>query len=208
MIHFARLVVGPLETNCYVTWDDSTRKAAVIDPGGDLDRVLVTIDHRGLVVERVLLTHGHPDHTFHAGDLAKRFGARVAMHEADNVQQEAVLEVAKLYYDMSEYEPFKLDDILSDDEELTLGDSRITVLHTPGHSQGGVCFSTDAGVFCGDTIFARSIGRTDFPGGSYETLLQSIREKILTLDDDTPLHPGHGASTSVGAERKLNPFIR
>jgi glyoxylase-like metal-dependent hydrolase (beta-lactamase superfamily II) len=208
MIHFARLIVGPLETNCYVIWDDSTRKAAVIDPGGDLDRILLCIDDRGLVVERVLLTHGHPDHIFHAGDIAKRFGARVAMHEADTVQQEAVLEVAKLYYDMSEYEPFKLDDLLSDGDELTLGESRITGLHTPGHSGGGVCFLTDAGVFCGDTIFARSIGRTDFPGGSYETLLQSIREKLLTLDDDTPLHPGHGASTSVGAERKLNPFLR
>jgi hydroxyacylglutathione hydrolase len=208
MIKFTRLVVGPLDTNCYIIWDDSTRKAAIIDPGGDKPLILKTIEDLGVCVERILLTHGHPDHTFHAGGLAAQFNARVGMHEADMVQHAIAREIVSLYYDMSEYVDLAPDDLFVDGDVFALGDSIVKVFHTPGHSEGGLCFPTDAGVFCGDTIFAGSIGRTDFPGGSLEALLRSIREKLLVLDDDTPLYPGHGPETTVGAERRHNPFLQ
>lgn len=208
MTKFTSLVVGALETNCYVVWDDRTQKAVVIDPGGDPSLILQTVQDLGVSVERILLTHGHPDHTFHAGELAARFHARVGMHRADWECDSQILQMLALYYDVSQFVPVVVDDFLTDGDKLDLGESAIGVLHTPGHSEGGLCYVTDVGVFCGDTIFAGSIGRTDFPGGSYETLIRSIKNKLLALEDSTVLYPGHGAATSVGAERECNPFLQ
>lgn len=208
MTEFTLLVAGPLGTNCYIVWDSSTRQAAIIDPGGSTEAILRVVSERHLRVERVLLTHGHPDHTFCAGEVAKSLGARIAMHESDTALNEAALQLAALYYDMSGYVPFTADDLLRDGDVIDLGETSLEVMHTPGHSPGGLCFVTDVGVFCGDTIFAGSIGRTDFPGGSLDTLLNSIREKLLPLSDDTPLHPGHGPDTTVGSERADNPFLQ
>jgi len=208
MIEFVGFTVGPLDTNCYIIWDKHSLKGAVIDPGGNKDQILDECGTLGLDVQRVLLTHGHPDHTFCAGDIAARLGARIGMHRADVVQHEAVLAVVGLYYDVTEHVRMAPDDLFADNELIRLGDVGVTVLHTPGHSEGGLCFVTDAGVFCGDTIFSGSIGRTDFPGGSYETLIRSIKEKLLVMDDGTPLYPGHGSATSVGSERANNPFLQ
>jgi len=206
-IEFAFLVVGPIETNCYVIWDRDTRAAAVIDPGDEAERIAAIVESNGLRVERILLTHGHFDHMFCAGELARQYGARVGMHESDVWLLSDGLGVAEPYYDLSEHVPVTPDDLLKDGDVIALGESTVTVLHTPGHSAGGLCFVTDAGVFCGDTIFAGSVGRTDFPTGSFDTLIASISSKLLSLDDATPLLPGHGPATTVGAERKWNFYL-
>lgn len=208
-IEFRQLTVGPLGTNCYIVWDRATRKAAVIDPGGDPELISQQISSHELSVKWVMLTHGHPDHYFCAGSIARDHNARIGMHEADLARlRDDGLEIAAMFYDVSEYVDFTPTDLLEDGELVALGESELRVLHTPGHSQGGICFVTDVGVFCGDTIFAGSIGRTDFPGGDYGQIIESIRKKLLVLDDCTRLYPGHGTSTTVGDEKRDNPFVR
>jgi hydroxyacylglutathione hydrolase len=206
-IEFRTLVVGPLETNCYVIWDARSHEAAIIDPGGDKVAISDCVASNHLRVKYVLLTHGHPDHCFVAGDVAHEYGAEIAMHSADIEQIEGGLALAELFYDVSSFTRFSPSRLLEDGDVLTLGDSVIEVIHTPGHSPGGLCFVTDAGVFCGDTVFAGSIGRTDFPGGSHAEIIGSINAKLLSMKDETPLYPGHGPSTTVGRERATNPFL-
>lgn len=207
-IEYRSLAVGPLGTNCYIIWDAKTRKAAVIDPGGDRDRIIDSVESLALNVEWVLLTHRHPDHIFCAGDLSKKWSTRIGMHSSDEEYMAEMLDVAEMFYDVSTYVHFSPSDLLIDGDTIQLGESQIRVLHTPGHSQGGICFVTDAGVFCGDTIFAGSIGRTDFPGGSYPQIIESIKNQLLTMPPETPLYPGHGPATTVGVERETNPFLQ
>jgi hydroxyacylglutathione hydrolase len=207
-VQFHTLAVGPLETNCYVIWDAQTHQAAIIDPGGDMDAIVDCAASNGLDVKYVLLTHGHPDHCFVAGDLARHYGTDVYMHQSDIEQVQMGVALAEtLFYDVSNYIEFLPSRLLDDGDVLPLGEWAIDVIHTPGHSRGGICFVTDAGVFCGDTVFAGSIGRTDFPGGSYPELIASINTKLLSMKDETPLYPGHGPSTTVGRERATNPFL-
>lgn len=202
------LAVGPLGTNCYLVWDRDNRRCAIIDPGGDRDSIVNPVRSLDLSVGWILLTHGHPDHSFCAGAIAQTCSARIGMHESDLMfLGPDGLQIAAMFYDVSDFVEFTPTDLLKDGDVLRLGESEITVLHTPGHSQGGVCFVTDAGVFCGDTIFSGSIGRTDFPGGSYDQLIESIRAELLVLGDSTALYPGHGPATTVGAERRSNPFL-
>ena len=207
-IEFLSFPAGPLATNCYIVWDTATKSAAIIDPGGDKERILESVSSLQLDVKYVLLTHGHPDHCFHAGELAQYYHVETAMHESDIPALTEGLSIAEMFYDLTEYVSFTPSRILNDGDTIELGDSAINVLHTPGHSPGGVAFVTDAGVFCGDTIFAGSVGRTDFPGGSLERLIISIRSQLFELDDQTALYPGHGPATTVGAERKSNPYLR
>jgi glyoxylase-like metal-dependent hydrolase (beta-lactamase superfamily II) len=129
------------------------------------------------------------------------------MHEDDIAQLTESLPIAEMFYDMSEYVDFRPSRLLNEGDTIKLGQSRIKVMHTPGHTEGGLSFITDAGVLCGDTIFAGSRGRTDLLGGSHDQLMSTIKNKILPLDDDTHLYPGHGPSTSVGTERRTNPSI-
>ena len=207
-MEYRPLQVGPLESNCYIIWDHDTRAGAVIDPGGDKGRILSLIDSLGLRIEWVLLTHGHFDHAFYTADIAEECGAKIGMQALDIQQVTQSMEVGEQFYNSSEFAPFTPTDLLNDGDVIRLGESEAKVLHTPGHSQGGLCFVTDAGVFCGDTIFAGSVGRSDFPGGSHEQLIQSIKDKILTLDDSVKLFPGHGPSTTVGEERASNWYLR
>lgn len=206
-VEFRTLVAGPLETNCYLVWDAETLEAALIDPDGGMERIAGVVSSLGLKVKYVLLTHGHPDHCFLAGRAARDFSAEIGMHAGDIEQIEQGLALAEMFYDVSSFVPFAPSMLLTDGDVLHIGESAIEVIHTPGHSQGGLCFVTDVGVFCGDTIFAGSIGRTDFPGGSYEQLMSSIRTKLLGMKDGTPLYPGHGSATTVGKERATNPFL-
>lgn len=208
MTDFRRLVVGPLGANCYVVWDKPTLKAAIVDPGGDELAIAEAVESGQLLVEWILLTHVHPDHTFAAPALARRFHARTGIHWQDALRIPDMLDVAGIFYDLADYEPLSPTDLLSDGDRIRLGESEMEVLHSPGHSPGGVCFVTSAGVFCGDTIFADGVGRWDFPGGAYEDLMTSIKTRLLTMDDATPLHPGHGASTTVGHERENNPYLQ
>lgn len=207
-LEYRALTVGPISTDCYVLWDTDTRKAAIIDPGGDRDAIVKIAASNNLDVEWILLTHGHFDHCFYAGDLTEYYQAKIGMHELDVPQLSENLEIAAMYYDLSEYIAFAPTDLLNGSTSIMLGDSQIDIIHTPGHSPGGLCFLTSLGVFCGDTIFASSIGRTDFPGGSYSQIMDSIHNRILTLGDATRLYPGHGPATTVGAERRSNPFLQ
>lgn len=207
-IRHERLVVGPLQTNCYVLWDSSTGGGVIIDPGGDNDLIQTLVKSLGVRVERILATHGHPDHIFSAGALSRVYGVGVAMHAADIPVLEESAAIAEMFYDMAAFVPFAPDTLLSDGELVPVGGTEARVIHTPGHSPGGVCFQTEAGVFCGDTLFAGSIGRTDLPGGSYEQLMESIRSALMSLEDSTPVFPGHGPRTTIGAERRSNPFLQ
>ena len=207
-LDFRSLTVGPLETNCYLLWDIDTRCTAIVDPGGDRGRIASQIQALDLRIEWVLLTHGHPDHTFCAGSLASEYGARTGMHPSDAPLLADGLELAEMFYDLSGHLPFSPTDLLADGRIIRLRESEIRVAHTPGHSRGGLCFVTEVGVFCGDTLFAGSVGRTDLAGGSFEQLIKSIESKLLTLDDAVPLYPGHGPATTVGAERQSNPYLQ
>lgn len=206
-LDFRVIEVGLLQINCYLLWDVETKKAAIIDPGDDTDTIIDNIKALDLDVEWVLLTHGHFDHTFRVGEIASRYNVRIGLHPLDLPMLGQSLGLGESFYDFSEYVSFTVTDLINEGDDIHLGNSTIHVLHTPGHSQGGVCYVTDIGVFCGDTIFAGSVGRSDLPSGSHEQLIDSIRTKILPLDDSTPLYPGHGLSTTVGSERRSNPYL-
>lgn len=206
-LEYRAIEVGFLQVNCYLIWDSNTCKAAIIDPGDDTDIIIDTVKSLGLDVEWVLLTHGHFDHTFRVGEIAGHYGAKIGLQALDVPVLTQSLFLGESFYDMSEYVPFTVSSLLNEGDVIRLGDSEIGVLHTPGHTQGGICFVTEIGVFCGDTIFADSVGRSDFPGGSHDQLIESIRSKILPMDDSTILYPGHGPATTVGSERKSNPFL-
>jgi len=202
--------VGELAANCYIAYCENTRKAAVIDPGADGQLILNRIRYEGLDVERILLTHGHFDHIGAVKFLKEQMGAIVAIHSGD---AQALTDAGQ---NLSAFmgEPVVQvppDVLLREGDIIAFGDERMEVLHTPGHSEGSVCFAVNGpvkAVFTGDTLFQGSIGRSDFPGGSYDQLIDSIRDKLLVLDDDYIIYPGHGARSTIGAERAANPFIR
>lgn len=207
-LEFRCLTVGPLETNCYIIWDDRTRSAAIIDPGGEPERIIDSSRTHELNVEWVLLTHGHADHCFYAADVAEQFGARIGIHPADVELIQQSLGIIEQFYDLREYRQTDPSDLLTEGDIIRLGDLDVKVLHTPGHSAGSVSYVTEIGVFCGDTVFAGSIGRTDFPGGSHVQLVDSIKSKLLILPDSTVLYPGHGPATTVAREKRTNPYLR
>ena len=188
------LIVGPIQSNCYIIGCERTREAAVIDPGGDADRILITLAKDKLRCAYVINTHGHFDHSAENKRLKEVTGAQLLIHHAD----------APMILHQSAPPP---DRYLNEGDIITLGDISLKVLHTPGHSPGGISLVTDKVVFVGDTLFAGSIGRTDFPGGDHEGLLRNVRKKIFTLGDDVVVYPGHGPKTTVGRERKTNPFF-
>ena len=209
-----RLVVGPLEVNCYIICGEGSKEAAVIDPGGDGDVILEALKGAGLSVKAVINTHGHFDHVGADAEVASSTGAPLAIHPLDV----PLLEAAPLQAErfglpvpgLAKAGPMEPLILLADKEVMEVGTLKLTVLHTPGHTEGGVClYLADQGiVFTGDTLFAGSIGRTDLPGGSMETLLSSIAEKLLTLPEDVVAFPGHGPETTMKNEAFSNPFIQ
>ena len=196
------VVVGFLQTNCYLVADESGRDAVVIDPGAKSSAIMKNIDRMKLNPKYILLTHGHHDHTGGVADLKRELVVPVLLHE----EESDFIRVAA-----SDREPFdpaadssKPYLTLRDEDEIVFGAARLKTLHTPGHTPGGVCFlEADAGVaFTGDTLFNDGVGRTDFPGGSAQALDNSIRSKLLVLPDDTVIFPGHGPSSTIGRERR------
>ena len=200
------LVVGPIQANCYVLGCERTKEAAVIDPGGDVDKILMTLAKDKLRCGYIINTHGHFDHTGDNKRLKEVTGAKLVIHRAD----------APMILDQGssgsmwgmEVEDSPPPDLYVEEKDvITFGDISLQVLHTPGHSPGGISLLSDKMVFVGDTLFAGSIGRTDLPGGDYETLIRSVKEKIFPLGDDVVIYPGHGPKTTVGRERRSNPFF-
>ncbi|GAB4300444.1 MAG: MBL fold metallo-hydrolase [Desulfuromonadia bacterium] len=205
---FETLVVGPLGVNCFILADPDSRVGIVVDPGGDADRVISRVRELGLSVRYVVNTHGHFDHVGGNRRLIAATGARLLIHEKDVPFLSHVSRTAAMYGADGEDSPLP-DDYLRDGMEITFGSCRLTVLETPGHTPGGCCLWDREGkrVITGDTLFADGVGRTDFPGSSYEALVKGIREKLFTLPDETVAYPGHGPSTTIGHEKKHNPYL-
>jgi hydroxyacylglutathione hydrolase len=200
------LVVGPIQANCYLLGCERTREADVIDPGGDADKILITLANDKLRCLYIINTHGHFDHSAENKRLKEVTGAQLLIHRADApmiLNQRSNGRMWNLNVDNSP----SPDRYLEEGEIITFGDISLRVLHTPGHSPGGISLVTDQVVFVGDTLFAGSIGRTDFPEGDSEGLIRNVREKIFTLGDDVVVYPGHGPKTTVGREKKTNPFF-
>ena len=203
------LVVGPVQTNCYVVACDSTRQGLVIDPGGNVGGIARTIERLGIDVRRIVLTHFHFDHMTAAEALCETTGAPVTIHESG---VPLLADPPELFRLLSPTEPSDLviEEPLREGDVLTVGMLRLEVRHTPGHSPDGISLWLPGHklLFSGDALFRGSVGRTDFPGSDHATLLRSIREQILTLPDDTRVLSGHGPETTVGYERRSNPFLR
>lgn len=212
-----RAVVGFASSNCYIIADEASREAAIVDPGTgareEIEAMAAEIERLGLNVRYVLNTHGHPDHMW-GNDLVKHsIGGEVLIHELDGFKLTDPDRNSSTLFGMS-VRVRPADRLLRDGETIELGALKLTAVHTPGHSAGGLAFAGDGFVLTGDTLFAGSIGRSDLPCSSeestiaHEVLLESIKERLLTLPDDTIVLPGHGPETTIGAERTGNPFLR
>lgn len=200
------LELGPLQTNCYILTDEKSLKAVVIDPADEGERIWNFLEEKKWTLEKILLTHGHYDHIGGVPLLKKLSGVEVWIHEADAGMLTDSHKNLSFFLGLSHTEP-DADKFLKEGLKIEIGSSKIRVLHTPGHTSGSVSFVGDDFAIVGDTLFQNSVGRTDFPGSSYEVLLDSIQRKLLVLGDEIRIYPGHGPSTTVGRERKRNPFI-
>ena len=202
-----RLVVGELETNCYVVADDEG-DAVIIDPGGDAQRIMRWVEEEALTPTCILCTHGHPDHIFAAGLLQETFNVDLRVHQLDTALVARGVGEMEFLFDMQAFRKPILGNPISDGEIVPVGDTGLTVIQTPGHTPGSVCLLCGQDLFSGDTLFAGGVGRTDLAGGSETALLKSIQAKLLVMDDEVSVHPGHGPETTIGDEKRSNPWLR
>jgi len=201
-----RLIVGPLQVNCYILSDEKTKEAVVIDPGDDAEDILRLIREKGLAVKYIVNTHAHFDHVGANRQLKEATGAELLLHEKDAVVLTSSPKQAALFNMKTTASP-AADKYLQHGDAINAGEVSLKVLHTPGHTPGGISLAEQGMVFTGDSLFAGSIGRTDFPGGDMMTLLGAIRQNLLSLPDETRVFPGHGPDTTIGDERRDNPFL-
>ena len=200
------MTVGPIQANCYILGCEETLEAAVIDPGGEADRILRSLAESKLTLKVILNTHGHFDHVAANRRVKEVTDAQIMIHSLDAPMLENLSSSAATWGLSAENSP-QPDRLLVEGETVTFGKVSLNVIHTPGHTPGGVSFFADNMVFVGDTLFAGSVGRTDFPGGDALTLKNSIQQKLFTLGDAVAVYPGHMGLTSIGQERKHNPFV-
>lgn len=187
---FEVLKVGPIATNCYIVWDEPTKEAIVIDPGGQVANIMKIVKEKQLTAKDIINTHGHFDHVSRNGLLKKETGAKLLRHELDSPMAELT-------------DPTPADEPLRDGEVIVLGQTKFKVIHTPGHSPGGICLynETDRTLFSGDTLFRGTYGRVDLPGSSAEAMIKSL-QRLLQLPPETKVYPGHGHPTTIGAEKE------
>ena len=204
---FDTLPTGPLEVNCYIVGCEETKKAAVIDPGGDVPRIQQLLDKHELELVMIINTHGHFDHIGGNRELLEASGAELIIHRDDRPVLDRAREHAAAFGLQAEPPPAPTRE-LSGGETLELGKLMLQVIHTPGHSPGGICLYIDDTLLVGDTLFAGSIGRTDLPGGDHQLLIRGIKEKLLSFPESTKVFPGHGPMTTIGEEKLHNPFLR
>ncbi len=209
----SRFELNPFGENTYILWHKTTKKAIVVDPGmmrdDERDLIVDFLDRHELTLQAVILTHIHIDHVTGAKWLADKYGVKILANKGDELLASSLPLQAQLFGLKIDVPSFNIDQALKDGDELMLGDEKIEVIATPGHSPGGICLymPDSATVISGDTLFEGSIGRTDLPGGNFDRLISSIKTKLLTLPDDTVVAPGHGYTTTIGAEKQNNPFL-
>ncbi len=203
---FHRFILGSFVTNCYLVADEDTKNAILFDAPADADKILDYLKKNNLTLKKVFLTHSHFDHILALQEIIDATNAELLLHkEEEKYLKDPALNLAgehsaKLHIP----EAYQL---LSDSDEIVLDSIKIRVIHTPGHTQGSTCYVVNDILISGDTLFAGSIGRTDFPLGSFDEIIQSIKTKLMLLDDETKVYPGHGFSTTIGKQRKENPFL-
>ena len=202
------LAVGPIMANCFILGCEEKTEAAVIDPGDETDRILDTLLESNLIAKTIINTHGHFDHVGGNRKLKAATGADILIHPLD-VPMLSKLSASAAAWGLSAEDSPEPDRMIEEDDTIVIGTITLKVIHTPGHTQGGISLYTDGILFVGDTLFAGSIGRTDFPGGDYDTLLDSIQKKLFPLGDDVRVLSGHGPKTTIGREKQKrnNPFV-
>ena len=200
-----KVVVGRLEVNCYIVHDETTPGAIIIDPGDEFERIADPLEQKGLIPKYIIFTHSHYDHVCAVGDLKEKYGASVVMHEDEKNAYRATKELC-LSWGFGKEDFPDPDMTVKDGDRIILGKLLFEVIHTPGHTPGSICLYGDNTLFTGDTLFRRSVGRTDLPGGSTEDLLRSLR-RLVVLPPDTRVLCGHGDETTIGEEIRNNPFL-
>lgn len=200
------LELGPFFVNCYVVGDSATKKGILIDPGWDAERIIAFVEKLGLQIESIVITHGHADHILALDEIRNHFGAKVMIGEKDAIM---LTDPGANLSGMAgeEFYTSPADRLLREGDIVGVGQLSFKVLETPGHSLGSISLYGHGVVFTGDALFLGSIGRTDFPGSDHEALISSIREKLLTLPEDTIIYSGHGPDSTIEQERDFNPFL-
>ncbi|HHZ03185.1 MAG TPA: MBL fold metallo-hydrolase [Tissierellia bacterium] len=203
---FETVTVGMYGANCYIVGSEETKEAAIIDPGAEFNRIDKKIKSMGLTPQIIILTHYHGDHIGAVEDFVEKYGTKVYIHEEDaEALGNSAMNFTKSMFgkDMS----IKADVKLKDGDKINLGELTFEIIHTPGHTKGGICIKVGNIMMTGDTLFNSSIGRTDFPGGSFEEIISSIKNKIFKYDDETIIYPGHMSPSTIKNEKKFNPFL-
>jgi len=208
MIHEI-LPVGPLQCNCSIIGDETSREAMVIDPGDDIEDVLAIVRKHNLQVKQIVITHAHIDHVGGAMKLRAATGAPILLNQNDHALLN-ILDQQAAWVGMASPGTVEIDQSISSGEKVAAGSHTAEILHTPGHTEGSIClyFPVEKKLIAGDTLFAGSIGRIDLPGGSMQKILRSLHNTVLALPDDTVVVPGHGELTTIGEERQSNPFLK
>ena len=201
-----KLAVGPIMANCFIVGCKETHEAAVIDPGDEADRILLALAQAKLTVKQIINTHGHFDHVGANKRMKAATGAPILIHALD-APMLSMLSRSAAAWGMSAEDSPSPDRTIDEGDVIRFGSLRLQVIHTPGHTPGGVSLIADGGVFVGDTLFAGSVGRTDFPGGDFDTLKSSIQKKLFALGDEVRVFTGHGPETTIGEEKRHNPFV-
>ena len=206
---FTILPVTPYQQNCSLIWCEATRRAALVDPGGDVDMLLAAVERAGVTLEKLLLTHGHIDHVGGALELSRRLGLPIVGPHPDDAFLLDNLPTQAEMFGFPPAEAFTPDQWLADGDTVKLGELALRVIHCPGHTPGHVVLFEPASrhAFVGDVLFKGSIGRSDFPRGNYDDLIACIRGKLFPLGDDVAFIPGHGPMSTFGFERRVNPFV-
>lgn len=202
-------VENQIQTNCWVLIEEDSNDAVIIDLGGGYKKILEYLKEENTNLKYILCTHGHFDHIMGIAEMQKdNIFIPVYMSQKDYHMTSKINSMLQMFGMTGNYPQIKIDKFIDETTELKIGEKTVKIIETPGHSQGGLCFYTEDKLFCGDSIFCKEIGRCDLEGGDYDTLINSLKTKVMTLPDDTTLYPGHGPSTSIAYEKKYNYYVK